>query len=334
MVEGLVGMQAQEPPDPYVGLWTRIEGFDPGELSELIAGRRAVRAGLMRGTIHVVSARDLRAIQPLTLPILAGQFRSVFAKHLGPATVLEDVVRAGNELLLDAPRTRAELGRLLADRWPDTEPSVLGHAVVHHLPLVQVPPRGLWLQSGQATWALTSEFVDGDAEPDIDGLVLRFLAAFGPASAADVRTWSRITGLRAVIERLRPQLRTFRDERGRELLDVPDGVLPDPETPAPPRFLPQYDNVVLSHDDRSRVVTRTLSYGPVPTGRFVGSLLVDGFLRAMWKLENSVLRVDGFALLPGEGRDVADAVRAEGEALVNALLPDDPDRAVEILAPA
>ena len=330
MVERLVGMQAQEPPDPYVGLWSRIEGFDPAELSELIAGRRAVRAGLMRGTIHLVSARDLHAMQPLTLPILAGQFRSVFAKHLGPATVLEDVVRAGRELLLEAPRTRTELGRLLADRWPDTEPTLLGHAVVHHLPLVQVPPRGLWLQSGQATWALTSEFVDGDAEADIDRLVLRYLAAFGPASAADVRTWSRITGLRAVIDRLRPRLRSFRDERGRELLDVPDGPLPDPETPAPPRFLPQYDNVLLSHDDRTRVTTRTLSYGPVPTGRFVGSVLVDGFARATWELEDRRLRVEGFELLPGEGPEIAESVLAEGEALAGVLLPDAPDRRVEL----
>jgi Winged helix DNA-binding domain len=331
MIERLVGMQAQEPPDPYVGLWTRLEGFAPPQLSVLIEGRQAVRAGLMRGTIHLVSAPDLLAIQPLTLPILAGQFRSIFAKHLGAGAALEDVVRAGRELLLEAPRTRAELGRLLAPLFPDTDASILGHAVVHHVPLVQVPPRGLWGRSGQATWALTPEWVgDERGEADIDRLVLRYLAAFGPATAADVRTWSRITGLRAVIDRLRPGLRTFRDERGRELLDVPDGPLPDPETPAPPRFLPAYDNVLLSHDDRSRVTSRNLSYAPIPTGRFVGSLLVDGFLRAMWKFEDSVLSVDGFALAPGEGGAVADAVVAEGEALLEMLAPEDPKRRVEL----
>jgi hypothetical protein len=332
-IERLVGMQAQEPPDPYVALWTRLEGFAPQKLSDLISGREAVRAGLMRGTIHLVTARDLLAIQPLTLPILGGQFRSYFAKQLG-AAVLEEVVEAGRELLLEAPRTRAELGRLLTTRWPDTGASILGHAVVHHLPLVQVPPRGLWGASGQATWALSSEWVGGEPQPDIDRLVLRYLAAFGPATAADVRTWSRITGLRAVIERLRPELRTFRDERGRELLDVPDGPLPDPETPAPPRFLPQYDNVTLSHDDRSRILAGTGASGPFPTGRIIGSLLVDGFYRAPWKLDGSTVRVERFALLEGEGREVADTVEAEGHALLELLAPDDPARRVELLAPA
>ena len=333
MVERLVGLQAQEPPDPYVGLWSRIHGFRPQELSDLIEGRRAVRAQLMRGTIHLVSQRDLLSIQPLTLPVLAGQFRSVFAKQLGAATVLEHVVEAGRELLAQAPRTRAELGRLLAARWPDTEPSVLGHAVAHHLPLVQLPPRGQWGRSGPATLALTSDWVAGEAQPDIDRLVLRYLAAFGPASAADVRTWSRLTGLRPVIERLRPGLRTFRDERGRELLDVPDGPLPDPDTPAPPRFLPQYDNAALSHDDRTRILGGARWPFGTPGG-LVGSVLVDGFYRAPWRLDGSTLRVEGFALLPREGRGVAAAVRAEGEALVNILRPDDPGRRVELLAPA
>jgi hypothetical protein len=196
-----------------------------------------------------------------------------------------------------------------------------------------VPPRGLWGASGQPTWALSSDWVPGSAEADLDALVLRYLAAFGPAAPADVRTWSRITGLREVIARLRPGLRTFRDEHGRELLDVPDGSLPDPRTPAPPRFLPEYDNVALSHQNRSRLFDGTGAGGTFPTGSFIGTLLVDGFYRAPWKLDGETLRVQRFARLPGEGDDVADAVRAEGAALL-ALLAPDADSPQVVLAPA
>jgi hypothetical protein len=320
MVERLVGMQAQVPSNPYVALWSRLEGFRPEELSDAIASRKAARAGLMRATIHLVTARDLLAIQPLTLPVLAGVYRSQFRKRLHAP--MDDVLEAGRELLERRPRTRAQLGQLLAPRWPDTDPAILGHAVVHRLALVQVPPRGLWRGVGQPTWALSSQWIPGVGEPDLDALVLRYLAAFGPAAPADVRTWSRITGLRAVIERLRPELRTFRDEAGRELLDVPDGPLPDPATPAPPRFLPEYDNLALSHADRSRIFDGTGAGAPFPTGTWKGSLLVDGFYRAAWTVDGETLRVERFALLPGEGRAVADAVRAEGAALLELLMPD------------
>ena len=114
--------------------------------------------------------------------------------------------------------------------------------------------------------------------------MLRYLAAFGPAGVADARNWSRLTGLRAVFERLRPRLRSFRDEGGRELFDVPDGLLPDPDTPVPVRFLPEYDNVVLGHEDRSRVLMGAGPGQPWPRGRWLGSLLYDGFFRAYWTL--------------------------------------------------
>jgi hypothetical protein len=303
------------PSNPYVALWSRLDGFRPAELSDALAGRAAVRAGLMRATIHLVSARDLHAIQPLTQPVLAGVFRGQFAKHLHAP--LEDVLDAGRELLLAEPRTRAQLSTLLAPRWPGTDPAILGHAVVHHLPLVQIPPRGLWRGVGQPTWALSSAWIDGAAEPDLDDLVLRYLAAFGPAAPADVRTWSRITGLRAAIDRLRPDLRTFRDEAGRELLDVPGGLLPDPATPAPPRFLPEYDNVALAHADRGRIVPSGSHWDDFPRGSLVGAVLIDGFVRATWKLDGETLHVRG---LPA-GTDDA-AVRDEGEALLALLAPD------------
>ena len=323
VVERLVGMQAQVPANPYVGLWSRIDGFRADELSEAIASRTAVRAQLMRSTIHLVSARDCLALQPITAPVLARTFKSPFAARMGSAT-LDEVVAAGQDLLAERPRTRAELAELLGPRWPDADPSALAHAVTFNLQLVQTPPRGLWGESGQATWALTEDWLGArpDRDARVDELLLRYVAAFGPATPADFRTWSGLTGLGEAINALRPRLRTFRDEHGRELLDVEDGLLPDPETPAPPRFLPEFDNALLSHADRSRVFRDS---GPTyPRGSTIGSLLFDGFVHADWKLTRSTLTIDGFE--PKRGRD---EIENEGLRLLDLLAPEAPKPQVE-----
>jgi hypothetical protein len=300
-VERLVGLQAQVPSHPYVALSARLDGFAPDELSGLVAGRAAVRAQLMRSTIHLVSARDALALHAICAPVLARAFRSPFAAALGTAAV-EDVAAAGAELLAAEPRTRAELGALLAPRFPGADPSALAHAVTFQRALVQVPPRGLWGQSGQARWALTERWLDAplDAAAAVDELVLRYLAAFGPATAADVRTWSGLGALRAVLGRLRPRLRTFRDEQGRELFDVPDAPLPDPDTPAPPRFLPEYDNVLLAHADRARIMDRPWPGPSYPTGTLIGNLLVDGFYRATWEIADGALTIAGLERRRGD----------------------------------
>jgi Winged helix DNA-binding domain len=339
MIEHLVGMQAQVPSNPYLALWSRLSGFRAQELSELIAERRAVRAGLMRATIHLVSARDCLAIQPLTQPVLAATFKSPWGKGLAGAD-LDEVVAAGAELVAERPRTRAELSELLAPRWPDADPLALAHAATFHVGLVQIPPRGLWGQSGQATWALTEQWLGRrlDADPSAEQLVLRYLAAFGPASIADMRVWSRLTGLRAVVERLRPRLRSFRDERGRELLDVPDGPLPDRDTPAPPRFLPEYDNVGLSHEDRSRLLDGLGPGGTFPTGAWIGTLLVDGFYRANWKItqagDAATLDVDRLERLPSDDKDTLEAIEAEATALLELVAPEAERRRVEFTSTA
>jgi hypothetical protein len=331
MIEQLVGMQAQVPENPYVALWSRLRDFRAEELSELIAERRAVRAQLLRSTIHLVSARDCLALHPLTLPILARVFKSPWAAKLAGADAGE-VAAAGVELLAEQPRTRAELSVLLAPRWPEADAQALAYAVTFNSALVQVPPRGLWGQSGQATWAPAETFLDAplDADTSTGAVVLRYLAAFGPATSADVRTWSNLTGLRPVLERLRPRLRTFRDEQGRELLDVEDGPLPDPGTPAPPRFLPEYDNVALSHADRSRLFNGQGPGLPFPTGKWVGSLLVDGFYRANWKLTEedgvATLTIDRFTSQPDDPAGTLDEIHAEGTGLIAFVAPDVSER--------
>jgi hypothetical protein len=292
-IEHLVGMQAQEPQDPYIALWSRLEGFRPEDLSTLIAERQAVRGTLMRATIHLVTARDFLRMRPVLQSVPAGTFRSsAFARNIAGVD-LDELVAAGRTLLDERPRSLAELRPLLAARWPGYDPASLAAAIGFLLPAVQVPPRGLWRQSGRATLApaegwLGQSLAD-DASPD--ELVLRYLAAFGPATTADIRNWSRLTGLRAVIERLRPQLRTFRDERGRELFDVPDGLLPGPETPAPPRYFPEYDNLFLGHDDRSRIIPNIVPIS-LPAGRGkLGSVTVDGFWAGMWRMTREGGRV-------------------------------------------
>jgi hypothetical protein len=322
VIERLVGMQAQVPTDPYTALWSRIDGFDPAELSADLTERRAVRAVmLMRTTIHLVSARDCLEIRPLIQPVVERQWRySPFAKALSGLD-LDEVLDAGLALLAEGPQTAGAIGKRLAERWPDRDPSSLGYAIRWNVPLVQIPPRGLWGRGGQPVLETVERWLDArlSTKPSLDDLVLRYLAAFGPATAKDAGVWSWLTGLGRVMERLRPQLVMYRDEAGRELFDVPDAALPDPETPAPVRLLPEFDNLLLSHDDRSR-----LSDGSYHGQRWWhGSLLVDGFLTGTWRPER---RPGGITLRIGLYRPLTDVeltdVEAEAARLVAFLGPD------------
>jgi hypothetical protein len=321
-VERLVGMQAQEPRDPYIALWSRLDRFRPEALAEPIADRRAVRMTLLRGTLHLVTARDGLALRSLIQPIIE---RTVFGSsplRTAVQTVeLHELLAMFEQLLEEKPRTRAELVKAVAERWPDLDASSLGYAM-YLLPTVQVTPRGIWGQTGRSAFTTVQHWLGRPIETadEPDEMVLRYLAAFGPSAVADVQTWSGLTGVRAVIERLRPKLRTFRDERGRELFDVPSAPLPDPDTPAPARFLPEYDNVLLGHKDRSRMVAI-----PVRLWTEVGwgSVLVDGFGSARWKVERekdkAVLRIEPFRKLSRAEKAEASE---EGEDLLSFLAGD------------
>ena len=256
VVERLVGMQAQVPTDPYTALWSRIADFDPAELSADLEERRAVRAVmLMRTTIHLVSARDCLEIRPLIQPVVERQWRySPFAKALAGSTS----TRSSTPALRCWPSARrrpARSGSGLRSAGRIETRQSLGYAIRWNVPLVQIPPRGLWGRGGQPVLETVERWLGAplSKNPSLDDLVLRYLAAFGPATAKDASVWSWLTGLGEVVERLRPRLVTYRDEAGRELFDVPDVALPDPETPAPVRLLPEFDNLLLSHDDRSRM---------------------------------------------------------------------------------
>jgi hypothetical protein len=322
-IERLVGMQAQVPRDPYVALWSRLDRFRPEALAQPIADRRAVRMGLLRATLHLVTAADALRLRSVIDPVIQRVLhtQSPFGRRLAGLNV-DELVSVATRLLEERPRTRAELGPLLAERWPDHDAASLSYAVTYLLPLVQVTPRGVWGQTGPSAFTTVEHWLgrplETSAEPD--EMVLRYLAAFGPSAVADVQSWSGLTGVRTVIERLRPDLRTFRDERGRELFDVPGAPLPKEDTPAPPRFLPEYDNVLLGHEDRSRIV----SPGVRPlTEVGWGSVLVDGFGSARWKVERegdeAVLRIEPFRRLSRVERA---SVSGEGDRLLSLIAGD------------
>ncbi len=319
-IEHLVGLQAQAPNPPYVGLWTRLDGFHRDELARLITDRRAVRIALMRNTIHLVTARDCLKLRPLLQPVFD---RALYANRTHRAGIdgmdVEAVVAAGRALLEERPRTAKELGELLQERWPNRDPSSLARAIRHLVPLVQVPPRGIWGKSGQATHTTAEAWLGRplDPDPSLDELVVRYLAAFGPATVMDVQTWSGLARLGEVTDRLRPHLRTFRDERGKELFDLPDAPRPDPDTPAPPRFLPEFDNLILSHADRTRIIANDYRKEIASkNGMVPATVLVEGFVRGTWKTERTrgkvTLVIEPFEPLSKED---CDALAEEGEQL-------------------
>jgi hypothetical protein len=338
LIERLVGLQGQNPLDPYTAMWSRLEGFRPERLSTLIVARLAVRMPLLRATIHLVTSADAAALRPALQPVLERVFAtgSPFGRRLAGVDV-DEVAAAGRSLLEERPRTRAELRRLLGERWPDRDAEALAMAITYLVPVVQIPPRGLWGASGQATWTTVEAWVGRPlVEPgDVGRVIERYLRAFGPASVADVQAWSGLTGLREVIERLRPALRTFRDEHGRELFDVPRGALSDPDTPAPLRFLPVYDNVFLGHADRSQIIDEDDRRRALAAEITDATLLVDGFVRATWRPvgrgREAAIEVTPYRRSLSR-REVAE-VTEEGGRLLAFLKPEATGGSVRVLGP-
>lgn len=286
-VRHLVGLQAQKPDPPHVGLWSRLTGVRHADIDQLIDDRRLLRVAAMRSTIHLLTAEDALALRPVIQPALDRELSAPVFKSLRRVRV-KSVVARGEELCREQPLTFAALGDALASEFPAAEPHALAIAVRNHVALVQVPPRGRWRTAAPTVHVPVADWLGSalGTDPDPAPLVLRYLAAFGPATAADIATWSGLRGIKVLLERLRDQLRWLTDDRGRTLVDVPDGILPDPDVPAPIRLLPEYDNALLSHADRTRIIAD----GDRPfvftrNGQVGGTVLVDGYVRATWRTE-------------------------------------------------
>jgi hypothetical protein len=290
-VTHLVALQSQIPHNHYMALWTRLESFDAEDFSRRFEAREFVRVGLLRGTIHTVTARDCLALRPVLQVLLDRQLKSTFGKGLVGVDLAVAAARA-RALIEARPMTFAEIGQALHAEWPDNDRQALGQVARAALVAVQVPPRGLW-QHGGLPRHTTAEHWLGAAlgtDTSADELVLRYLAAFGPASVNDVQAWCGLTKLREVVERHRKDLVTFTDDRGVELFDLPDAPRPGEDVPAPPRFLPEYDNVFLGHKDRRRIVLDRI-WSEIWWGNTQWPVFtVDGYIAGRWAVDTDAKR--------------------------------------------
>ena len=326
-IEHLVGLQAQAPFPPYYGLLSRLDGFRPQDLAARLTDRSVVRIALMRGTIHLVSARDCLPLRRLLQPTIERGMHNAHGRHLEGVDRVA-LAAAGRALVESEPMTFSELGLALAQTWPDYRPNDLAQAVRAFVPLVQVPPRAVWGRSGASRHTSAQAWLDiqpGEAEaaPGLDELVLRYLAAFGPATARDVAAWSRLTGLRAVLDRLRPSLVTFTGEQGAELFDLPSAPRPGEDVPAPVRLVAEFDNLVLSHADRSRIISAASAkrFFYTVNGVIPGSVLIDGFVAGMWRVAQGRRTATLTIELFGPPRQRAELL-AEAERVLSFCAPD------------
>ncbi|MGW8354446.1 winged helix DNA-binding domain-containing protein [Streptomyces wedmorensis] len=322
-VAHLVGLQAQNTKPPYYALAARLDGFRPEDLSDLMESRRVARIVSLRSTVHTHTARDAVGLRRLVQAGAIDRELKMFRKGLDGVD-LDRLAALATEYVEERSRTPKDLRERLLVEWPDADPLALTIAARCLLLMVQVTPRGLWRRSGQVALTTTRVwFGDPDGEAaEVDETVRRYLGAFGPASVQDMQTWCGLTRLRPAFERLRPELLVFRDERGTELFDLPDAPRPDEDTPAPPRLLPEFDNLLLSHADRTRVVPAEHK-GRTWTGNQAHrTFLVDGVLAGIWRLDEAkdrtTLTIEPFTRVTRAARA---ALVAEAERTLRLMTP-------------
>jgi hypothetical protein len=324
-IERLVGLQAQAPRSPFVALWSRLEGFRRDDLSRAAAQSAVVRGTLMRGTLHLVSRHDYVRFRLTLQPMLTAVERAIVRRRLDGVD-LDSVMDDARAWFGERPRTFEALRAHLERRFADADTRALAYAVRMQLPLLQMPdPAAPWGYPARADFTVAEPWLGtplsrADAT---EALMVRYVAAYGPASVQDAQTWSGMTGLGPVFERLRPALLAFRDERGRELFDLPQAPRPESEEEAPPRFLAEWDTLLLSHADRSRLIADA-HRAAISTAnlRVPGTFLVDGFVAGLWtatrKKAAVTLDLQPFARLAARDRA---RLEQEGESLLRFLEP-------------
>jgi hypothetical protein len=323
-IERVAGVQSQLPAPPFIGLWNRVTGFDESELQRLIDERQIVRATMMRHTIHFVSARDYVWLRPTIQAALDKNYSGVTGKRLAGFDI-EPFLKLARRELRKRPLTFAQIQQLIVQRDPECDVRAIAYAVRTFVPLIGVPNESRWRFGGRAPFTLAE---DGLGEPlaaeDPQQMVRRYLTAFGPATPGDATAWSGVGGMRTVFDDLRDELRVFHDESGRELFDVEDGLLPGGDCEAPVRLLPQFDNTLLSHKDRTRVIAD--EHRPLVNllpGGLLGTLLLDGFAAASWRIERkrdaATLTIEPFRRITKIERKL---IEPEAEALMAFAEPD------------
>ncbi len=332
-IERLVGMQAQLASAPYVGLWTRLKDFQRSDLAGAIEGREVVKATLMRATLHLVSAADYLHFRTAMNPVLEGAAESI-TKNRTPIDK-ERVLKVAHDFIAEKPRTFAEISAMLTAEMPDSDVGAMRYTVRTHIPMVQVPITTGWSYPGTPAFTLADEWLGKpiSTEDHTRELVLRYLGAFGPATITDVQTWSflKLADLKVIFEALRSKLVVYRDEKKKELFDVKDAPIPDGDVDAPIRFLPEFDNLLLSHKVRTRILAdehRKKVY--LPALRVAATILVDGFVGGVWKVEKAkgvaTLLIEPLVPLTKPQRE---EISNEAEGLVRFVEPDAKSYAVK-----
>ena len=325
VIERLAGMQAQLARPPFVGLWSRIHGFQAAELIKAVDRREVVRGTLMRGTLHLVSRKDFLTFRAVLQPVLAAGLQAILKDRAG-ALDIDGLVDAARSYFGEEPRTFAELRAHLISRFPKADERAMGYAVRMHLPLVQTPQAGSpWAYPASSDFAVADAWLGAALKkPDASAMALRFLAAYGPARPDDLKTWSGLANAREVFESLRPQLLVFSDERGREIFDLPKAPRPDQDEPVPVRFLPEFDSVLLAYAERTRVIAKDHRPHVASKNLFVpATFLVDGMAAGIWRVErkrkSAALVVQPFVPI---AKNTRAELEAEGDTLLRFMEPD------------
>ncbi|MCW2786243.1 MAG: hypothetical protein JWP74_2760 [Marmoricola sp.] len=299
MVNHLIGLQAQDNLPPYLSLAARIDGFVPADLSERLQTRKLVRMLTMRGTVHVLTPGDALTLRGWVQPALDRVSASNQLSRPAADLSTEALDAVARSFLGDGDRALTDLAAVLAAAFPGVPEAALRNVVRERLPLVQAPPRGLWKRRGGVSYAYADRFVGQPfATADVEDLVLRYLAAYGPATAADMTKWSLVTRLGPVFTAMHRagRLTTVTDDTGRTLYDVPGAPIADADLELSPLLLGTYDNVFLSHADRDRIAPEPARKGWMgPNGGLGATLFLDGLLAGLWRVEDGRVVIEPFS---------------------------------------
>lgn len=320
LIAHLIGLQAQDNLPPYLSLAARIDGFAPADLSDLIEDRIVVRFLTMRGTVHVLTADDALQLRGWVQPALDRQSATNQTSRPANHVTTAELDAVVGPFLADGPRSLTDIGTELATRYPGVPEEALRHVTRERLPLLQVPPRGLWKRSGGVVYAYADRYLGRSfTEADVEELVLRYLAAYGPATAADMTKWSLVTRLGPVFTAMARagRLTTCTDDTGRTLYDVPDAPIAEEDLPLPPTLLGMYDNVFLSHADRDRIAPDEARKGWMGTNGGTGAaLFLEGLLAGIWRVADGKVEITTFREPTKAERAGLDAEIARVEALL------------------